>query len=463
MMAMSIGAKTIPTGAAKCFDVLAIGAGNAGLGAAGIARAAGLSVGVVERRDVGGTCALRGCVPKEVLVAAAQVLHQISLASIHHIDVGPARLDWGKPIARERTFVAGVSETFEKSLADRGIDLRREPARFIGRNRVAVGGSLLEADKIVIATGSKPRVLPIPGAEHLITSEDILELAELPDSLVFIGGGVVALEFSLVFARAGCKVTILEAADRLLPGVDEEAAAAVRGESERIGIEVVSGALVERIEIQGNHCVVHAKVAGLPRRFVGERVANGAGRVADLDALDLEAGGIDHDGTKIAVDRHLRSRSNPAVYVAGDALWSSPQLSPLATYEGRLVGENIVKGDRLTPEYDGIPANVYTVPALPSVGLSEAAAKSSGLACEVKRNDMRSWRSARTYGETVAFAKVIVENGSRRILGAHLVGHGAEEVIHLFAFAMKRGVTAEALAATVYAYPTFSSDLKFML
>ena len=463
MMAMSISAKAVPPPTTKRYDVLAIGAGNAGLGAAGIARAAGLSVGVVEKGDVGGTCALRGCVPKKVLVAAAQVLHQISLAPVHHIEVGPARLDWGKLITRERSFVAGVAESFEKSLADRGIDLLRGAARFVGPNRVAVNGTILEAGKVVIATGSKPRALPVPGAKHLITSEDILEMTELPGSVVFIGGGVVALEFSHVFARAGCKVTILEVAERLLPGVDEEAVAAICAESERIGIEIVTGALLEAIEIQGNHFAVHAKVAGRPRRFVGERVANGAGRVADLDDLDLDAGGIGHEGTRIAVDEHLRSRSNPAVYVAGDALWSSPQLSPLATYEGRIVGENIVKGDRLSPDYTSIPANVYTVPALASVGLSEAAAKAGGLDYVVKRNDMRGWRSARTHGETVAFSKVILEKGSERILGAHLVGHGAEEVIHLFAFAMKHGVNATALASTVYAYPTFSSDLKFIL
>ena len=463
MMAMSISAKRVPPPAVKRYDVLAIGAGNAGLGAAGIARAAGLCVGVVEKRDVGGTCALRGCVPKKVLVAAAQALHQISLAPVHHIEVGPARLDWAKLIARERGFVAGVSQGFEKSLADRGIDLLWGSARFVGPNRVAVNGKILEAGKIVIATGSKPKRLPIPGAKHLITSEDILEMTELPDSLVFIGGGVVALEFSHVFARAGCKVTILEVAERLLPGLDEEAVAAVCLESERIGIEVVTGASVEAIEIQGNHYVVHANVAGQQRRFVGQRVANGAGRVADLDGLDLDAGSVRHDGSRIAVDEHLRSRSNPAVYVAGDALWSSAQLSPLATYEGRIAGENIVNGDRLSPDYGCIPANVYTVPALASVGISEAAAKAAGLDYEIRRNDMREWRSARTYGETVAFAKVILEKGSKRILGAHLVGHGAEEVIHLFAFGMRHGVDAEALAGTVYAYPTFSSDLKFML
>ena len=463
MMAMSISARTTLQAAPRRYDMLAVGAGNAGLGAAFVARDAGMSVAVVEKRDVGGTCALRGCVPKKVLVAAAQVLHQISLAPAHHIEVGPVRLDWAKLIARERSFTADVSESFEAQLERRGINLLRGPARFVGPNRLAVNETVVEAKKIVIATGSKPRPLPLPGAHHLITSEDLLGMSELPESLVFVGGGVIGLEFSHVLARAGCKVTILEATARLLPAMDEDAVRILHAESERIGIEIVTGVTIEAIAAVGNRFAVHAIVAGESRRFGCDRVAHGAGRVADLDDLDLEAGGIDHDGAKITTTEYLRSRTNASVYVAGDALWSSPQLSPLATYEGRLAGENIVNGDRARPDYASVPASIYSVPALASVGLTEEAARAAGHDMIVKKNDMREWRSARTYAETAAFSKVIIEKASGRILGAHLVGHGAEEVIHLFAFAIKHGVTAQALAGTVYGYPTFSSDIKYMI
>ena len=159
----------------------------------------------------------------------------------------------------------------------------------------------------------------------------------------------------------------------------------------------------------------------------------------------------------------MRSVSNGDVYVAGDALWSSPQLSPIATYEGRLVGENIVNGDTRRPEYGHIPATVFTVPALASVGLTKAAAAEQGLDFEAKATDMVAFRSSMSHAESVAYAKVLIEKGSKRILGAHLVGHGAEEVIHLFAFAIEHGIGAEALGASVYAYPTFASDIKFML
>ncbi|MFQ5775702.1 MAG: dihydrolipoyl dehydrogenase family protein [Kiloniellaceae bacterium] len=445
------------------YDVIVLGGGNAGMGAAGVARAAGKTVAMVESWDLGGTCPLRGCVPKKVLVAAAQTLHQIALAPEHKITVGEPSLDWGALIARERGFVDGVPEMFAQSLERRGIEVFRGRAGFVGRNRVRVGDDVLEGGKIVIATGSKPRALPIAGAEHLITSDDILEMPTLPERLVFIGGGVIALEFSHVFARAGTRVTILEALPRLLPRMDAEAVARIHGESERIGIDILTGVAVEEVVKSGNALEVHFTHGGERKSLIADRVANGAGRIPDLDGLDLEAGGIAHDGTRIAVDETLRSVSNPDVYVAGDALWSSPQLSPVATYAGRLAAENIVNGESKAADYGAVPSAVYTVPALASVGLSEAEAKEKGLAFAVKANDLEDWRSSRTYAETAAYSKVLVEDGSGRILGAHIVGHGGEEIIHLFAFAMKHGLTAKDLAESVYAYPTFASDIKNMV
>ena len=451
----------------KPYDVVVLGAGNAGMGAAGVARAAGKTVAMVESRDVGGTCPLRGCVPKKVLVAAAQVLHQIERAPAHHIEVGPPKLDWGALIARERGFVEGVPEAFAESLEGRGIDLYRGQGRFAGPNSIEIigdkGVETLEAAKVVIATGSKPRPLAIDGAEHLITSEDILEMAALPASLIFIGGGVIALEFAHVYARAGTRVTILEAMPRLLPRMDEDAVAQLHKESERIGIEILTGVDIESLAEAGKLLEVRFRHAGEARRLSAERIANGTGRIADLDGLNLEVGGVAHDGLRIEVDESLRSVSNPDVYVAGDALWSSAQLSPIATYEGRLVGQAIVEGTPRAPCYAEIPSNVYTVPALASVGLSEAEARTQGLDFEARSNDMTGFRSAQTHAESVAWSKVLIEKGSDRILGAQMVGHGSEEVIHLFAFAIKHGITAAALADTVYAYPTFASDMKFML
>ncbi len=445
------------------YDVLVLGAGNAGLAAAGAARAAGQRVGVVEGRDVGGVCPLRGCVPKKVLVAAAQALDAIARAEIHQISVGPAKLDWPRLIERERTFVDGVPEEFEKSLANRGIDLVRGRARFTGPNEIAVGGRRYTASRIVVATGSTPRPLPIPGAEHLITSDDILELSSLPESITFVGAGVIAFEFAHVLARAGTRVTLLEVAPRVLPTLDADATDWIAKLTRDLGVQIETSVTIDRIEKRSDGHEIHYRVDGHKAVASSQAVANGAGRVADLAGLDLVAAGITLDRGRIELDGYLRSVENPDVFFAGDAIPGRPQLSPLATYEGRVVGHNLTHHELQAAEYGFQPGAVYTVPALATVGLSEEEAAEAGLDFEVRTNDMREWRSARTYGETAAWAKVLLEKGSGRILGAHLVGHGAEETIHTFVLAIEKGIPASEIASRVYAYPTVHADLKFLV
>ncbi len=445
------------------YDLIVLGSGNAGMGVAGVAREAGQSVVMIESWDVGGTCPIRGCVPKKVLVAAAQVLHQIDLAKEHFISVGPPKVDWAKLIEREQGFVEGVPDMFASSLENRGIKLVKGEAKFTGANEVAVDGRTLTGKKIVIATGSKPRKLPIPGFEHTITSDEILIDRTAPDSITFIGGGVIALEFGHVYARAGIKVTILEVLPQLLPRFEPDLVAELVKETRRIGIDVVTGVTVEKIAKNGKGLTVHYQHDGKAETVTSDVVANGAGRVAHVEGLDLEAAGIDHDGPAIKVDEYLRSTSNADVFVAGDALVGAAQLSPIASYEGRLVGHNISNNDMKKADYTGMPACVFTVPAIGIVGPTEQEAKAKGLKFEAKVNDMATWRSAKSYAETVSWAKVLVEEGSGKILAAHMIGHGAEELIHLFAMAINHGIPASELAGGVYAYPTFTSDIKFLV
>ncbi len=445
------------------YDVLVLGAGNAGLAAAGAARAAGQSVLVVEGRDVGGVCPLRGCVPKKVLVAAAQALDAIARAEVHEISVGPAKLDWRRLIERERTFVDGVPAELESSLSKRGIDLVRGHAHFTGPNEIMVRGRRYTGSKIVVATGSTPRPLPIPGAEHLITSDDLLELPSLPESITFVGAGVIAFEFAHVLARAGTRVTLLEVAQRVLPAIDADASDQLAKLTRDLGVKIETGVTIDRIEKRSEAYQIHYRVDGRKASACSTLVANGAGRVADLAGLDLMAAGITLDSGRIELDDYLRSVENPDVFFAGDAIPGRPQLSPVASYEGRVVGHNLTHEDLEAVEYGFHPAAVYTVPALATVGLSEQEAKEAGLDFEVRTNDMRGWRSARTYGETAAWAKVLIERGSGRILGAHLVGHAAEETIHTFALAIEQGMPASEIASRVYAYPTFHADLKFLV
>ena len=202
---------------------------------------------------------------------------------------------------------------------------------------------------------------------------------------------------------------------------------------------------------------------GREQSQVAARIVNGTGRIANVDSLDLNAANVAHDGLKVDVDQYLRSTTNPSVWVAGDALVQSPQLSPVATYEGRIVGRNIVDGPSVVPDYATIPNSVYTVPAMSSVGLTEAEAKQNGRDIAVKTSDMTGWFSSKTYGETAAFAKVLVDAQTDHIVGAHMVGHQGEDLIHLFAMAMKYKIPAADLRENIFAFPTFSSDVKSMI
>jgi len=443
------------------YDIVIIGAGNAGFGVSQIAHPAGKSIAFVESAEFGGTCPNRGCTPKKVLVAAAHALHEIELAEQHGIDVGPARLDWGRLIDRKNEMIDFIPGAMEDTAKNRG-DVYRGQATFVDHNAIEVNGERIEADNFVIATGSITRPLPISGAEYLITSHEVLSERELPDEVVFIGGGVIAMEFSHVYARAGAKVTILEMAPQLLPRLDQDAVAAIRGESERIGIDTRTGVRVEAVEKVGERLQVHFEHDGERQTIEADRVVNGSGRIANVADLDLDAAGIEYDGIRILVDDHLRSVSNPAVWVAGDALLHSAQLSPLATYEGRIVARNIVEGAIHRPDYSIVPSAVYTVPALASVGLTEAEANEAGIEFDVITSDMSQWFSARFYAETVAWSKILVEKDSHRIVGAHLVGHHGEELIHLFALAMRHGITVDQLGDELYAFPTFAADIKSM-
>ncbi len=441
------------------YDVIILGGGNAGFGVSAIAAEAGKKIAFIEERDFGGTCPNRGCTPKKVLVAAAHALDEIERAAVHHIDVGKAKLDWAKLIRREKEMIAFIPDAMTGVAEKRG-DVYRGTAKFVGPNTIEVDGRILHGDNIVIATGSKTRSLPIPGNELMITSDDVLSEQAQPADVVFIGGGVIAMEFSHVYARAGTQVTILEAMPRLLPRVDVDAVAAIQAESERIGITVQTSVTVKAVTKVGDRLRVTYESDGQEQSLEAERVINGAGRVANVEGLDLDAGKVAHDRIAVEVDDYLRSTSNPSVWVAGDALVNSPQLSPIASYEGRIVGQNIVNGPTVKPDYQVIPSGIYTVPALSTVGLTEEQAKQSSADIKITSSEMTGWFSGKSYGETVAWAKVLVDQSADRIVGAHLVGHQGEELIHLFAMAMRHGIKASALKDDMFAFPTFSSDVK---
>jgi len=374
------------------------------------------------------------------------------------------QIDWQELMHFKRSFTEPVPKRREEGLAKAGIAAFHGRARFVGPSTVQVGDEALEGRYVVIASGQKPADLKISGAEHLTTSDQFLELNELPRRILFIGGGYIAFEFAHVAVRAGSEVTIVHRGARPLPRFDPDLVDQLVARTRELGADVQLGTQAEGIEKSSGHWIVRASTSGQKRRFEADVVVHAAGRVPEIDDLNLEAAGVEWDSRGIKVNEFLQSVSNPAVYAAGDAAASGgPPLTPVAGYEGVIVAANLLKGNHQKPNYLGIPTVVFTIPPLASVGLSEREAREEGLKFEVKKGMTSSWYSSRRVGETYSGFKVLVEEGTDRILGAHLLGGQAEEVINLFALAMRSGMRASDLRHMLFAYPTHGSNLPYML
>ena len=441
------------------YDLIVIGGGNAGMAAAGAAHAQGKNVAIIEHQEFGGTCPNRGCTPKKVLVAAADAMDTINRADAHGISLGDARLDWMSLINRTQHMISSIPDAMESAARNRAT-VYKGIGSFQSPNTIRVENALLQAEHIVVATGSTPRTLSFNGADLLMTSDDLFNLKELPRKIVFIGGGVIALEFSHVFARAGVEVIVLEALPNLLPRMDKDAVEQLKLASEAIGIRFETNVTITGVAKNNGHIDVVYEQDQRPVQICASLVVNGTGRVPNIDKLNLEAGGVEVEGGAILVDSAFRSRSNPGVYVVGDALSETPQLSPLATLEGATIGNRIFAGHESAQTKNVIPQVVHSIPSLASVGLTEEQATKQFPNLSVHVSDMSGWFSAKTFAESFAWAKILIDQDSDKIVGAHMLGHRGEEIINIFTLAMNHSVKATDLKSTTFAFPTFASDIK---
>ncbi|MDT8356843.1 NAD(P)/FAD-dependent oxidoreductase [Roseomonas mucosa] len=446
------------------FDLVVIGTGTAAGTVAGRCRKAGWSVAVIDELPFGGTCALRGCDPKKMLRSGAEVIDAARLLAGRGIAEDGLHIDWTALQAHKRSFTGPIPAKREAGFASQGIATFHGTARFVDRTTLAVGEDRLHGRHVVIASGAKPRPLGMPGEELVTSSDQFLELAELPRRMLFIGGGYVSFEFAHIAARAGAAVTVLARGKRPLTGFDPDLVDRLMDRSKAAGIAVHTRADVERVERTGTGLRVWASVQGRAEAFEADLVTHGAGRVPATDTLDLDRAGVRAGRKGIEVNEYLQSVSNPAVYAAGDvAATAGPPLTPVSHLEGRVVADNLLKGNHAQPDYTGIPSVAFTIPALARVGLLEEEARGQGLDVTVKFTDMAGWFTVRRVAETHAAAKVLTENSTGRILGAHLLSPESSELINMFALAMRSGLTVEHLRNFVSAYPSAASDIGYFI
>jgi glutathione reductase (NADPH) len=375
-------------------------------------------------------------------------------------------IDWADMVAFKRTFTDVMPGRVEGGLEKAGVVTMHGTARFVSRHAVCVGDTEVRARYFHIATGARPVTLDIPGEDLVTTSTQFLELEELPARIVFVGGGFISFEFAHIAKRAGAsQVTILHRGERALKGFDPDLVAHLLERTRELGIEVRLQTCVDSVARAGDALRVEVTSRTRSDPVECNAVVHGAGRVPNLDALRLDLAEVDHGARGVRVNAYMRSVSNPTVFAAGDcADTPAPNLTPVSAYEARIASKNLLAGaDQRRVEYPPIPSVVFTVPPVGRVGLLEAEAREQGMELDVHFQKTSQWYSSIRVAEPYSAHKTLVDKTTGRIVGAHVMGPGAEEQLNLFALAMKAGLTANQIKAAMFAYPSYASDLGSMV
>ena len=447
----------------KEFDVFVIGTGVSGTAIANSCASKGMSVGITDELPYGGTCTMRGCVPKKVFWGVTELLESAKNMKGFGIEQIPT-INWKELLNFKQTFVDPMPPKRENKFKENGIETFHGAAKFISSNQIQIGNEIIFADKIMIATGAKPRQLNISGEEYTLTSRDFFDLEKLPDSMIFIGGGYIAFEFAHMAAIYGSKVTILHKDTKPLRKFDQDMVQHVIQSTKNKGIQLVLDTEVTQIEKTENGILVKGKREDQWSEYCADAVFNTSGREPAIFNLDLDKASIDYTKEGVKVNRFLQSKTNSNVYCIGDAS-ASPglPLTPLASMEAQIVIKHL-NGE--TPEdidYSVMPTVVFTSPPMSAVGLTETEANEKELDFEIKYETVPEWFSAKRRHANQYAYKILIEKNSGKILGAHLVGPNAEETINLFAIAMKAGLTAVDIKQVLFSFPTSGADIKSML
>lgn len=446
----------------KRYDLAIVGTGTAAMVAATRVRSAGWSVAIIDFRPFGGTCALRGCDPKKMLIGGASAIDHARRMRGKGVD-GATHINWRDLMAFKRGFTDPIPAKREESYQRNDIATYHGRARFTGPNTIAVGTELLEAKHVLIASGAEPVPLGIPGEEHLITNEEFLSLEASPHRIALVGGGYIAAEFSHIAARAGSKVTILQRGDRILKEFDPDLVGWLMESFAGIGVDVRLRTNAEAVEKTDGGYRVSASADGQPLSLEADLVVHAAGRAPALDTLDLHAAGVATENGHLRLNEYLQSVSNAAVYAAGDAAGVGPPLTPVSSHDAKVAVANMLNGNHVKPNYQGVPSVAFTIPPIARVGSSEAQLRDQAIEFRMKSEKTSNWFTARQAAEAVYGFKVLVDRESDLILGAHLVGPHVDDVINVFGLAIRHGLTAEDLKTTMFAYPTGASDVGHMV
>ena len=436
------------------FDLFTIGAGSGGVRASRVCATYGAKVAVAEERYFGGTCVNVGCIPKKLFSYAAHYREDFHDAAGFGWTVPEPTFHWPTLVANKDKEIARLNGIYERILANAGVTILKNRATIVDPHQVECGGKTYSAKHILVATGSWPTVPGIPGKELAITSNEAFFLPELPKSAIVVGGGYIAVEFASIFNGLGVKTTLVYRGKRLLRGFDAELGAKLAEEMTKKGVTIRFESDLASLAKSADGITATFKDASVMETGV---VMYATGRKPNTRNLGLEAAGVNlaTDGA-IQVNKHLQS-SVPSIHAIGDVT-NRINLTPVATAEGMALAKTLFRNEPTEMDYDTIPTAIFSIPNLATVGLSEEAAKERGHGVDIYKTGFRALKHTLSGSEEKTFMKLVVDASTQKVLGAHMMGADAGEIIQGIAIAIKCGATKAQFDSTIGIHPTAAEE-----
>jgi glutathione reductase (NADPH) len=443
-------------------DLFVIGGGSGGVRAARIAASHGAKVMVAEEYRMSGTCVIRGCVPKKLFVLGSRIRDDIDDAAGFGWTIGQVSFDWPTMIANKDKEIARLERIYTTNLEKSGVEVVKSRAILEDTCKVRLQstGKAVKAKYVLIATGSRPNHgTEIPGIDHVISSDEAFHLPELPTRIVIQGGGYIALEFACIFAGFGCDVTLIHRGDNILRGFDDDVRAHARAEIERRGVTIITGCVVKSIEKHGNVFTTHLSDRS---SIASEKVMFAIGRHPNIANLGLENAGVEINPQTggIAVDTWSRT-SAQNIYAIGDVT-QRINLTPVAIREGHAFADTVFGKCPVKVDHSNIPTAVFSQPEIGTIGLTEAEARAQFSHVHIYKTDFRPIKSTMSGRDTRFLMKLVLHGITNRVLGCHIVGDTAAEIIQAVAIAVKMNATKADFDATFALHPTAAEELVTM-
>lgn len=441
------------------YDLFVIGAGSGGVRAARMAATMGVKVGITEDRYLGGTCVNVGCVPKKLFVYASHYHEDFADAAGYGWQVPEAQFNWPTLRDRKNAEIERLNGIYRNLLVNSGCDLLNGRGRLVDPHTVAVGDKTYTAERILIATGGWPNVPDIPGKEHIITSNEVFYLEQFPKRAVVVGGGYIAVEFAGIFAGLGAKTDLIYRGDLFLRGFDRDIREFVAQEVAKKAVNLRFNNNIEAIKKQADGSYLLSLTDG--STLETDCVMYATGRVPNVQGLGLDALGIEQQKNGAIVVNDTFQTNVPSVYAVGDVT-DKIQLTPVALAEGMALVRHLYKGGDGKVDYNLIPTAVFCHPNIGTVGLSEEQARKEGYAVDIYRSEFRAMKHTMSGRDERTLMKMVVDKATDKVLGVHMVGPDAGEIVQGLAVALKAGATKAVFDSTIGIHPTAAEEFVTM-